>query len=220
MLKIRDAASLHISQTLTYVGSESGKLLTLRQLLANAPPLPLLIFVQEKERATELHQELIYDNLTVDMLHSGMTAKQREDSVSRFRMGETWVLVCTEVMARGMDFGGVKGVLNYDFPASVQSYIHRIGTNLKEKRSSLSYLTFTFMFHRSDRTSWSLRNSNNLFHRRRCTLCQIYRQYCKSIKCTTGGICKCSRHKSTTGWVHGRDCSTKIKYSRVDAQTS
>lgn len=37
-------------------------------------------------------------------------------------------MVSTEVMARGMDFGGIKGVLNYDFPQSVQSYIHRIGT--------------------------------------------------------------------------------------------
>lgn len=56
-----------------------------------------------------------------------MTAKQREESVKRMRKGETWVMVCTEVMARGMDFGGVRGVLNYDFPQSVQSYVHRIG---------------------------------------------------------------------------------------------
>jgi len=37
-------------------------------------------------------------------------------------------MISTEVMARGMDFKGVMEVINYDFPQSVQSYIHRIGT--------------------------------------------------------------------------------------------
>ena len=36
-------------------------------------------------------------------------------------------MVSTEVMARGMDFKGVREVINYDFPQSVQSYVHRIG---------------------------------------------------------------------------------------------
>lgn len=56
-----------------------------------------------------------------------MTKKEREDAVSRMRKGESWVMVCTEVMARGMDFKGVREVINYDFPQSVQSYVHRIG---------------------------------------------------------------------------------------------
>ena len=86
------------------------------------------MFVQSRERAAELHQDLIYDGIAVDVLHAEMTAKQREESVSRMRQGLTWVMVCTEVMARGMDFGGLRGVLNYDFPQSVQSYIHRIGS--------------------------------------------------------------------------------------------
>ena len=63
----------------------------------------------------------------VDHLHAGMTKKEREDAVGRMRRGESWVMVTTEVMARGMDFKGVREVINYDFPQSVQSYVHRIG---------------------------------------------------------------------------------------------
>jgi ATP-dependent RNA helicase DDX52/ROK1 len=37
------------------------------------------------------------------------------------------VLIATELMARGIDFVGVAMVVNYDFPQSVASYIHRIG---------------------------------------------------------------------------------------------
>lgn len=50
--------------------------------------------------------------------------------MSRMRRGESWVMVSTEVMARGMDFKGVREVINYDFPQTVQSYIHRIGQPL------------------------------------------------------------------------------------------
>jgi len=38
-----------------------------------------------------------------------------------------WILIATELMARGMDFKGINLVINYDFPQTVQSYIHRIG---------------------------------------------------------------------------------------------
>ena len=106
------------------------RLYALRQLIATNPPLPMLVFVQSKDRAKELYEELLYDNLTVDQLHSDMNAQQRLDAVNRMRRGETWVMVCTEVMARGMDFGGIMGVVNYDFPTTVQSYVHRIGKHL------------------------------------------------------------------------------------------
>lgn len=52
---------------------------------------------------------------------------QREDAVDNFRAGKTWVLIATDVIARGMDFKGVNCVINYDFPDSPAAYIHRIG---------------------------------------------------------------------------------------------
>lgn len=52
---------------------------------------------------------------------------QRENAVDNFRAGKTWVLIATDVIARGMDFKGVNCVINYDFPDSSAAYIHRIG---------------------------------------------------------------------------------------------
>lgn len=40
---------------------------------------------------------------------------------------QIWVLICTDLMGRGIDFKGVNLVVNYDFPPSAISYIHRIG---------------------------------------------------------------------------------------------
>jgi len=56
----------------------------------------------------------------------GMSVK-RDAVVRGFRSGSVWVLICTDVMCRGMDFKGVNLVVNYDFPNSDYVYIHRIG---------------------------------------------------------------------------------------------
>lgn len=56
---------------------------------------------------------------------------QRDNAVDEFRAGKTWVLIATDVIARGMDFKGVNCVINYDFPDSASTYIHRIGKLLK-----------------------------------------------------------------------------------------
>lgn len=44
-----------------------------------------------------------------------------------FRAGKIWVLICSALLARGMDFKGVNMVINYDLPTSAVEYIHRIG---------------------------------------------------------------------------------------------
>jgi len=72
-----------------------------------------------------------------------MTQKEREESVSRMRKGESWVMVTTEVVARGMDFKGVREVINYDFPTTIQSYIHRIGRTGRAGREGKAVTFFT-----------------------------------------------------------------------------
>jgi len=123
----KNAATETIKQRLVYVGGEEGKLIEMRQMIQGGLKPPVLIFVQSVERAKELFHELVYDGINVDVIHSERTKAQRDNIVNNFRIGKIWVLITTELMARGMDFKGVKLVINYDFPQSVQSYIHRIG---------------------------------------------------------------------------------------------
>ena len=75
----------------------------------------------------ELYRELIYDGINVDVMHAERSPAQREEVIRRFRTGEIWVLICTDLMARGIDFKGVQMVINYDLPQTAVAYIHRIG---------------------------------------------------------------------------------------------
>lgn len=123
----KNSASQLIQQKLKFVGNEEGKLLALRQIFEESLKPPVLIFVQSKERAKELYKELAFDDIKVDSIHADLTQAQRESAVEKFREGKTWVLIATDMIARGMDFKGVNCVINYDFPESSAVYIHRIG---------------------------------------------------------------------------------------------
>ncbi|KAG9295363.1 hypothetical protein G9A89_013392 [Geosiphon pyriformis] len=140
---VKNAATETIKQELVFVGQEEGKLIAIRQLIQGGLKPPVLIFVQSIERAKELFHELIYDGINVDVIHSERTRAQRDAVVVNFMQGKIWVLIATELMARGMDFKGVNLVVNYDFPQSVQSYIHRIGRTGRAGRQGQAVTYFT-----------------------------------------------------------------------------
>ena len=142
---LKDSAIPSISHRLVYAGTEKGKLLALRQLLhptssivdqQDAPSLrpPFLVFTQTIPRATALHSELMYDippaaggSTRIAVLHSSLSLNARSAIMARFRAGEIWVLITTDLLSRGVDFKGMNGVVNYDIPTSGASYVHRVG---------------------------------------------------------------------------------------------
>ncbi|CAM9199905.1 unnamed protein product [Discosporangium mesarthrocarpum] len=138
-----NAGASTIEQRLMYVGMEEGKLLAMRQLVQEGLRPPVLVFLQSKDRAKELFHELVYDGINVDVMHAGRTQEQRDRIIQRFRTGEIWVLICTDLMSRGIDFKGVNMVVNYDFPQSAVSYIHRIGRTGRAGRKGIAVTLFT-----------------------------------------------------------------------------
>lgn len=124
----KEAANNTIEQKLVFTGNEEGKLLAIRQMIQELEfKPPIIIFMQSITRAKALFHELLYDNLKVDVIHAERTAKQRDEVIKRFKQGEVWVLITTDVLSRGVDFKGVNLVINYDVPQSAQAYVHRIG---------------------------------------------------------------------------------------------
>lgn len=123
----KNKAASNVDQKLIYVGTEQGKALALREIIHSGIEVPVLIFVETKEKAKLLSNEFMYDNLNIEFIHSERDQKERDSIVARFREGKIWFLVCTDLMGRGIDFKGVNIVINYDCPKTSVSYIHRIG---------------------------------------------------------------------------------------------
>ncbi|OII76724.1 DEAD DEAH box helicase family protein [Cryptosporidium andersoni] len=140
----RLAASKTIKQELICVTKESGKLESFRQLIKQGRiNLPVLLFTNSKENAQKLFSKIVFDNLLVDMIHSDMAKIKRDNIVKKFRTGQIWVLICTDLIARGVDFKNVATVINYDFPQTSAIYIHRIGRSGRAGRFGHALTFFT-----------------------------------------------------------------------------
>jgi len=156
---LKDTAVPNIAHQLTYAATEQGKLLGLRQLLhptaapasSTGPSLrpPFLVFTQTIPRAIALHSELLYDippeaggSSRIAVLHADLSSSARENIMTKFRRGEIWVLITTDLLARGVDFRGLNGVVNYDVPNSAAAYVHRVGRTGRAGREGGVAVTF------------------------------------------------------------------------------
>jgi ATP-dependent RNA helicase DDX52/ROK1 len=125
---LQNATVTTVTQELLFSTNESGKIFALKQMVQEGKMTPpVLIFVQSKDRAIQLSEEMKKFIKNVSAMHSGLDDRQRSAIVQNFRTGSVWVLICTDLLSRGIDFLGVKLVINYDFPQTIVSYIHRIG---------------------------------------------------------------------------------------------
>lgn len=140
---VRNTTAQAVDQQIMYTGREDGKLSTLRQLIRSGFEPPMLIFVQSKDRAKELFNELKFDGVNVDVIHADRKKHERDEVMKEFRLGRIWVLICTDLMSRGVDFKTVNIVVNYDFPQSVVSYIHRVGRTGRAGRKGKAITFFT-----------------------------------------------------------------------------
>ncbi len=157
---LKDSAVPNISHQLTYAATESGKLIGMRQLLhptalntgsSDHPTLqpPFLVFTQTISRAKALYSELLYEippeaggSSRIAVLHADLSSSARDGIMTRFRRGEVWVLITTDLLARGIDFKGLNGVVNYDVPNSAAAYVHRVGRTGRAGRGGGAAVTF------------------------------------------------------------------------------
>lgn len=76
-------------------------------------------------------------------MHSKMTSEERDEVVLQFRLGKIWVLITTELLARGIDFKTIGTVVNFDIPVTIESYVHRIGRTGRAGKKGLAVTLFT-----------------------------------------------------------------------------
>ncbi|XP_034181342.2 dead-box helicase Rs1 [Osmia lignaria lignaria] len=97
-----------------------------------------MVFVQTKKQAHRLHILLGLLGIKVGELHGNLTQPQRLENLRRFKNEEIDILLATDVAARGLDISGVKTVINFVMPATMQHYIHRVGRTARAGRVGVS----------------------------------------------------------------------------------
>lgn len=70
--------------------------------------------------------QLLVKNVSIHCIH-GKMKNRRNKIFAEFRALKSGILVCTDVMARGIDIPEVNWVLQYDPPSSASAFVHRCG---------------------------------------------------------------------------------------------
>jgi len=87
----------------------------------------VMVFCNTRQNADFISQNLRRYNLHSLAIHGGLSQNKRNSIMDQFHSKEVYILICTDVAARGLDIKGVSHVYNYDIPKTSDEYIHRIG---------------------------------------------------------------------------------------------
>ena len=70
---------------------------------------------------------------------ASLSLKQRAAILRDFKTGAIKVLICSDLMARGLDLSGITDVINYGPPPYLRTYIHRVGRTARAGRPGDAY---------------------------------------------------------------------------------
>ncbi len=126
----------------------------LKQVYYDAPKeikFSLLVHLLKKEKAglvmvfcnTRINADFVANNLSkqgieATAIHGGLTQQKRNRILDYFKSQSVFVLVCTDVAARGLDIKNVSHVYNYDSPKTSSEYIHRIGRTARAGKDGIA----------------------------------------------------------------------------------
>jgi ATP-dependent RNA helicase DeaD len=105
----------------------TDKLAELIAVIETENPESAIIFSNTRDDTKRVAAGLQAQGYSADWLNADLSQNERESVMAATRKGELRFLVCTDVAARGIDISHLTHVINFDFPESAESYVHRTG---------------------------------------------------------------------------------------------
>ena len=115
-----------IDQRVVMVGN-GDKRRMLECLLRDDEVSRAIVFTRTKHGADKVTRQLIATGFGAEAIHGNKSQNARQRALQNFKNGNVWVLVATDIAARGIDIEAVSHVFNYELPHEPECYVHRIG---------------------------------------------------------------------------------------------
>ncbi|MEE2782822.1 MAG: DEAD/DEAH box helicase [Pseudomonadota bacterium] len=119
--------------------TNNDKQQVLETLLHDAAVSRAIVFVRTKHRADRIARKLIQAGIGAEAIHGNKSQNARQRALENFKAGDAWVLVATDIAARGIDIDAVSHVINHELPHEPESYVHRIGRTGRAGSSGVAW---------------------------------------------------------------------------------
>ncbi|XP_010518223.1 PREDICTED: DEAD-box ATP-dependent RNA helicase 6-like [Camelina sativa] len=132
---LRKPYIINLMDQLTLVGvtqyyafvEERQKVHCLNTLFSKLQINQSIIFCNSVNRVELLAKKITELGYSCFYIHAKMVQDHRNRVFHDFRNGACRNLVCTDLFTRGIDIQAVNVVINFDFPRTSESYLHRVG---------------------------------------------------------------------------------------------
>lgn len=139
-----DLKANHAIRQIVEIVSENQKYKKLVDLLEDIMDgSRILVFMDTKKGCDQITRQLRMDGWPALSIHGDKSQAERDWVLSEFKSGKSPIMTATDVAARGLDVKDVKFVINYDFPGSLEDYVHRIGRTGRAGATGTAYTFFT-----------------------------------------------------------------------------
>ena len=117
---------------------KNKKFSLLVHLLKRETPGLVMVFCNTRHNTDFVADNLHRLGIDAIAIHGGLTQDKRTKIMQKFHEKKVYVLVCTDIAARGLDIKGVSHVYNYDIPKTSKDYIHRIGRTARAGKEGIA----------------------------------------------------------------------------------
>lgn len=106
---------------------EKQKVSCLKVLFSKLKIQQVIIFCNSALRVELLAKKVLQMNFSCYYIHARMPQQERNKVFHNFRKGQGRCLVSSDLFTRGIDVPTINVVINFDFPNTAETYLHRVG---------------------------------------------------------------------------------------------
>lgn len=164
---LKDRLSKYIGANFVYEGEKSktstqvthhlvdikhiGALNALDRFLNIRKPYLAMVFASKKEDVKKAYNHLKEIGYEPTMFSGELDQRERKQAMRKIRSNKSSLIVCSDLLSRGMDIEDVTDVISLDLPTDLSYYYHRAGRTGRFDKSGDSWV-----FYNSDSTKLPL----------------------------------------------------------------
>jgi len=110
--------------------------------ILNSVPGTSVVYVRNRKRTKEIADFLNLSGISAENFHAGLKNETKDAKQSRWKSGETRVIVSTNAFGMGIDKAEVRTVVHMDLPDSLEAYFQEAGRAGRDEKKAYAVLLY------------------------------------------------------------------------------